>query len=714
VSEMPRANALIGNEIQTPTLRSNESLYLTPTRGENIERLARLGRTSQIRRIKNLKLDPDSDNFYLLDNNNTLYKMDTRGDVVWRSLRGIFNDRNGKIRIDKNGRPYAWQRRGLIRLDPDTGDVQLLFGNENTDVGRPYVTFSTANDGNEGLFAFRPSPHIVLGLDNTETYIRTWETEKEYEFTDIVRRDRLKVQDENGFTTNVRSWSITNDGTTILVHGYSDNQIAQYTLSDPFEVSTASHDVTLTEPFGIDSNGNPREFIIGAEIRNNGQLLFIHVRNEDNNTYKLYKFDLDTPYDIQSATNKVSNTFNSPDAGRDKSTVTRDGKYIYYHDNNDFNNDVDGARIKLDTPFDITGGFTKEATGQFDISLPNTLRGVRFWCRGERDITYIAEDSISSTRYDAESPTKRSNIEQITTDSKGNYYLALRTFNEVTNYVINGETLKNESYNLIKVDENFSNAEFVFRGGSANDIGRNERDRHRFNQLDILPNYDDILLVDDKDGRERLYELRSDTTTRSDKEIRNSNFDADEERYDVGYHPELDEPVWVVADNASFIRVYVGLDGIRDINQYTTLEFPRNRGGGNNEVEQLRIDPYGNVVVRADRSEPLEAVWLYDWVDDPRRYAPPVITTELADHNDLDNIVITKGRELIADSERQRTLLKTPIGDSTPVYQVKNLHPDGARIDVSNERVSAEEFKVKAPARIRVNSRCPLEIVRIQ
>lgn len=710
MSNSDRVTALVGNEMRSIVLRSDESLYLNPTLGENVERITgKLSDSGSIRQPKCLRDSSDSDSFYLLDEGNTLYKMDTNGNVIWKSLIGIFDDRDNEIRIDKKGRPYAWQQKGLIRLDKDTGSVQLLFGNKEKNIGRPYATFSNANDKNEGNFAFRPSPNIVLGLDNTETYIRTWETKHEYDFTDIQRRDRLEVADVNGFTTNVRSWSITDDGSRILVHGYSDNQIAQYTLSEPFEVSTASHDVTLTKPFGIDSNGSPTEFIIGADMRDEGNLLFVHVRNEDNNTYKLYKFDLSTPYDIESATNKVSATFGSPSVGRRKATVTRDGEYIYL-DNQDISSDKNGGRVKLDVPFDITGTFTDELTGLRYISLPNTRDGVRFWCRGEQNIRYIAEKSISQTRYDSDSPIKRSNIEQITTNSKGDYYLQLRTFNSVDNYVIDGVSLKDESYNLIKVDEDFSNPEFVFRGGNGNDIGNTEVDRHRFKQLDILPGHDDFLLGFDNTGKQRLYELQSSTTTRQDKEIREMSFTPKGESYDVGYHPDLDEPVWAVPDNG-YIRVFVGIDGIRDTDEFTFLEYPRSRQK-DTSVRGFRVNSWGGIEAKVDLGFPLDQHLIYEWGDDPQRYGSPIVSSQFVEKNPLKNLVVTEMKELIAPTRREQALLKSSLVDSQAVYQV-NVVKDGG-VQVQNDNVDASSFRVKTPVRINVSNRSRFDIMRVK
>lgn len=99
----------------------------------------------------------------------------------------------------------------------------------------------------------------------------------------------------NFFNTNIRGFSFTEDGTKLYVCTVSNDRVAQYNLTTPFDVSTATY-VNYLDASSEDTGPE------GVFIRNDGSQLFVSGITND----YVYVYDMSTAYDISTAT--YSNT----------------------------------------------------------------------------------------------------------------------------------------------------------------------------------------------------------------------------------------------------------------------------------------------------------------------------------------------------------------------------------------------------------------------
>ena len=252
------------------------------------------------------------------------------------------------------------------------------------------------------------------------------------------------------------------DGTKMYTlgsaHGYSgDKDLFQYTLSTPFDVSTASTSVNDYIDVGEWSSGN-----MDMRFNNDGTKLFVlfDAMNQ-NQRSRIYQYTLSTPYDITS-------------------TVTAGASVIIGNQSDDFKSFLfndDGSKMfvsrhgtiykyTLNTPF-VPTTVTNTDTSFF---LPVTITGMQFNNDGTKLFTVYQASTIGtkatitewalSTAYDpttAIQPATATFVTDETTNSNGEVPLKFMTFNNDgtkffsfngTNGNINGELAKIKEWNL--------------------------------------------------------------------------------------------------------------------------------------------------------------------------------------------------------------------------------------------------------------------------
>ena len=156
------------------------------------------------------------------------------------------------------------------------------------------VTFSVSDqDENPTGMAF--------SNDGVKMFVVGWNDEKINEYTLSTPFDlstasydgdpeRFDVSGHEGLPTGM---AFSNDGTKMFVVGDDGNDISEYTLSTPFDVSTASYDDD--ERFSVlGQETSPT----GMAFSNDGAKMFVVGWNEDN----INEYTLLTPFDVSTAT----------------------------------------------------------------------------------------------------------------------------------------------------------------------------------------------------------------------------------------------------------------------------------------------------------------------------------------------------------------------------------------------------------------------------
>jgi hypothetical protein len=86
----------------------------------------------------------------------------------------------------------------------------------------------------------------------------------------------------------------SNDGVYIFLSTEDGNNIVRYSLSTPWDISTASQD--SGQVLNVDSS----RFADNVCLSDDGDYIWFGV----NNRYKIIQYELTTPFDLTTATNK--------------------------------------------------------------------------------------------------------------------------------------------------------------------------------------------------------------------------------------------------------------------------------------------------------------------------------------------------------------------------------------------------------------------------
>ena len=215
---------------------------------------------------------------------------------------------------------------------------------------------------------------LAFSDDGTRMFVVGDRSDKVYQYALTVPFDMstasydgksFSVSSQDSFTPGL---TFSNDGTRMFATGDDGNDVNQYALTDPFDVS----DVTFAGSFPTDSQDNSTR---GLAFSNDGTAMF--VVGDDNDA--VYQYTLTAPFDISTASyDDKSFSVSSQDTFPFGLAFSADGKTMFVVGSG---NDA-VYQYALPTPFDIS-------TVNYDRSFPISsqsldLTGLAFSADGTR------------------------------------------------------------------------------------------------------------------------------------------------------------------------------------------------------------------------------------------------------------------------------------------------------------------------------------------
>ena len=201
-----------------------------------------------------------------------------------------------------------------------------------------------------------------------------------FNFTSAAPTHSLDV---SGQETKPQGMAFSNDGTKMFVIGDIGNDINEYTLSAPFDLSTANFtDFTLPVP-DLETRSE------GMAFSNNGTKMFVVGRGED----AIYEYTLDTPFDLSTAIfANVTLSVVDEDQAPTGMAFSNDGAKMFVVGRGDGGNIHE---YTLDTPFDLSTAIFANFT--FALSVEQAPGGMAFSNDGAK--MFVA-DTIGGAIYE--------------------------------------------------------------------------------------------------------------------------------------------------------------------------------------------------------------------------------------------------------------------------------------------------------------------------
>jgi sugar lactone lactonase YvrE len=181
------------------------------------------------------------------------------------------------------------------------------------------VSFSlAAQDANPRGIAFNSdgSKMYMLGLTNKTVYQYTLSTP-----FDLATASYDNVSfSVNAQDTAPRGIAFNNDGSKMYMWGYTNKKVFQYTLSTPFDLATASYDSVSFSVAGQDSNPYDIAF------NNDGSKMYMVGYSNK----KVFQYTLSTPFDLSTASyDNVSFSVNAQDTIPSGIAFNNNGSKMY-------------------------------------------------------------------------------------------------------------------------------------------------------------------------------------------------------------------------------------------------------------------------------------------------------------------------------------------------------------------------------------------------
>lgn len=194
-------------------------------------------------------------------NNTTAYGSETWAAATSNTIISAFQDALGvTVGYDIAGASYDSLSFGVSAQDTLPYSIQF-----NDDGTKMYVVGGT----NASVFQYTLSTAYVI---NTASY-------------DSVS---FSVNAQDGTPLNIR---LNDDGTKFYVIGAGNDRIYQYSMSTPYDLSTASYDSVLFDPTGQDTAP------FGMAFNNDGTKMYVL----GNTTDSVYQYTLSTGFDLSTA-----------------------------------------------------------------------------------------------------------------------------------------------------------------------------------------------------------------------------------------------------------------------------------------------------------------------------------------------------------------------------------------------------------------------------
>ena len=171
----------------------------------------------------------------------------------------------------------------------------------------------------------------------------------------------IRTFDVNAQLTDPRDITFNNDGTKMFTVDTVSDDVFEYTLSTPYDISTA----VFVDSFAVDT-GNTRPFSV--QFNNDGSKMFIAERE----LRKVIEYSLSTNFDVSSATKTANSIDVSAQVGGKALlglTFSPDGKKMFVAENG-----FGLHQYSLNKSFDLSGGanFIRSA------EVPTLLSGAQY------------------------------------------------------------------------------------------------------------------------------------------------------------------------------------------------------------------------------------------------------------------------------------------------------------------------------------------------
>ena len=265
-----------------------------------------------------------------------------------------------------------------------TGGVTLTTAKLNSDIDDDIISFTLTLSHLEtvkGLavpeLTIEPGAvqdtfgNLIIGTFDISTASHTGEAEG------------FSVSGQDRFPTGM---AFSNDGYKMFVSGNDGDDISEYTLSAPFDISTASH-AGDTERFSVLPETGPT----GITFSNDGYKMFVSGNDGDD----ISEYTLITPFDISTATHEHSFSVSVQDGTPTGITFSNDGYKMFVIGivNDNIN------EYTLTTPFDISTASYANNNERFSVSLQDgTPTGMAFSNDGYK-MFVVGDDGDDISEY---------------------------------------------------------------------------------------------------------------------------------------------------------------------------------------------------------------------------------------------------------------------------------------------------------------------------
>jgi len=214
---------------------------------------------------------------------------------------------------DSNPRGIAWNDDGSRLYEIGAGSDDIYQYTVSTPFDISTASFSTSINTQDS------DPHGIAWNDDGSRLYEVGFASKIYQSTVSTPFDIStasfsgSINSEDSFPVGV-AWN--NDGSRLYEVGGGNNVIIQYNVSTPFDISTASTNTTTS----INSQGsNPR----GIAWNDDGSRLYEVILNSQ----EIYQYTVSTPFDITTAT--VSTSISTQDSDPQGIAWNDDGSRLY-------------------------------------------------------------------------------------------------------------------------------------------------------------------------------------------------------------------------------------------------------------------------------------------------------------------------------------------------------------------------------------------------
>lgn len=269
------------------------------------------------------------------------------------SMKGLsVAETGGAVSIDLSSGNFfevAYGANTAITFDnPPTSDEVINF---KTLLKLPEISVYSLADaaytGKSGRAYGSNLSALYISPDGTTLFVLVWTVDNIYQFTLSTPWDAStatftgKYFNVSAQDTEPRAMTFKPDGTTLYITGITNDKVYQYTLSTPWDVSTASY-ADKSFPVGT-QDSSP----LGMLFKPDGTRMYITGPDTD----RIYQYDLSTPWDVSTASyNFASFYVGGQDTSPTGIDIKSDGTKMY----------VNGYTTKniyeytLSTPWDVS------------------------------------------------------------------------------------------------------------------------------------------------------------------------------------------------------------------------------------------------------------------------------------------------------------------------------------------------------------------------